>query len=376
MTDRLKSTIILSILCLLSIACVAEQAQETSSEYTAITNVTVIDGKGNSPQKDMIVILKGDSIHDVAKSESYELPQNAKVIDGKGKFIIPGFVDTHAHVTVLPIDKNKNIGDKYDKEASLASLKTMVAFGVLTVRNPAAPTKDGVELRDLVKNDSKIISPEIFTSGAALIRVESNFGPFEATPNEIAVRGEVRKQIKVGVDYIKVYSSLKPKLVKAAIDEAHKRNVKVIGHLQNTSWTEASKLGIDSITHAAPWHKSYLPANFKNKYRPSFKGRIDWLEKVEYQGEPINAMLDSMLENKVSFDPTLIVFHTKFWGNDPKYTKSEDLKLAHPTIREAWKAATVVSSWKEADYKRTQKQWKKLTGLTNLIHENVVLVTT
>ena len=65
-----------------------------------------------------------------------------------------------------------------------------------------------------------------------------------------------------------------------------------------------------------------------------------------------------------------------FWGNDPKYTKSEDRKLAHPTIREEWKAATIGSRWKEADYKRTQKQWKKLTGLTKLIHEKGVLVTT
>ncbi len=316
--DSFKNTVILLILSLLASACGAERAESTDvSRYIAIKDVTVIDGKGNPPQNYMVVMLKGDTINDVAKSKGYILPENTRIIDGRGKFVVPGFIDTHAHVTVLPIDENKNIIDKYDKKASLASLKTMVAFGVLTVRNPAAPTKDGVELRDLVKHEPGIVGPEIFTSGAALNRVESNFGPFAATPTEETVREEVKKQISAGVNYIKVYSSLKPNLVKAAIDEAHKGGVKVVGHLQNTSWTEAAKFGIDSITHAAPWHKSYLPADFREQYRPSFLGGIDWIEKVDYESDSITEMLDSMLASNVAFDPTLIVFHTKFWGNDP-----------------------------------------------------------
>jgi len=371
----LKSILLFIAFLSLPIACVSEQGKTSPSEYTAITDVTIIDGKGTQPQPDMVVVLKDRNIHDIAKFEGYKLPENTKIIDGKGKFIIPGLIDTHAHVTVLPIDDNKNIAKNYDKEASLASLKTMVAFGVLTVRNPAAPTKDGVELRDLVKNDVSIVSPEIFTSGAALNRVESNFGPFVATPTEAAVREEVKRQIAVGVNYIKVYSSLKPNLVKAAIDEAHKGDVKVVGHLQNTSWTEAANLGIDSITHAAPWHKDYLPNSYRDKYRPSFLGRLDWIEKVNYEESEIQELLDSMLKNNVAFDPTLIVFHTKFWGNDPKYAESEDLELAHPTVLKVWKSASFIGDWKASDFERAQKLWDKLAKLTKIIHEKGVLVT-
>ena len=246
------------IIILLSASCTSNSGQNDQEQspdsytYTAFTNITIIDGKGNPPISDMVVVLKDSLIYDIAKMDNYEFPKQTKVIDSKGKYMIPGLIDMHAHVTVLPMNSNKRLSDTIDKEASLASLKTLLAYGITTIRNPAAPTKDGLELKGLVEGNDSIISPDIFTSGSALNRTKAFFGPFVATTTEEDVRNEVKAQINSGVDFIKVYSSLKPNLIKAAIDEAHKSNIKVIGHLQNTSWTEAANLGIDFISHAAP----------------------------------------------------------------------------------------------------------------------------
>ena len=369
----MKYTIGYIILILLFSSCFEKEHEDF--KYIAFTDVIVIDGKGNPPQTGMVLIIKDSIIYDVAKMKGYQFPENTKNINAKGKYIIPGLFDMHAHVTVLPIDSNKRLIDKYDKEASFASLKTMLAYGITTVRNPSAPTNDGVELRELVRHNESILSPNIYTSGAALKRYRSYFGPFAVVTTKEDVRKEVIKQINAGVDFIKVYATLNPNLVKAAIDEAHKHNIKVIGHLQNTTWTEAAKLGIDYITHAAPWSGEYLPKELQKNYRPSMLGRLYWLENVDYESDGIKELLNSLLENKVSVDPTLIAFHTKFWGNDTLYTQSPDLKLAHTTILNVWNTATFTDNWTDEDFKKARSQWKKLLQLTKLMYDKGILIT-
>ena len=346
-------------------------------EYTAFNDITVIDGKGNLPKANCVVVIKDGLIYDVADANNYQLPERTQVIEAKGKYLMPGLIDMHAHVTVLPMDSNKQLMDHYDQEASFASLKTLLAFGITTVRNPAAPTADGVELKNLVKNGTAL-GPEIFTSGAALNRTKAWFGPFVATPSEETVRQEVRAQVEAGVDMIKVYSSLSPKLIEAAINEAHLLGVQVVGHLQNTSWTTGAQLGIDGISHAAPWTLSYIPEGVRHPeidFRPMMQ-RIHWLENADYDSQEFQDMFTALKDGGVCIDPTLIAFHTKFWGNDSMYWHSADLELAHPLIRDVWNTATFTDSWLEEDFVKAQAQWKKLLKLSFLLYENGVMLTT
>ena len=344
-----------------------------TSEYTAFTDITLINGTGTPPKQNMVILLKGDLIHDVGKLENYVFPKNTKKINSTGKYTIPGLIDTHAHVTVLPFDKKTGLGNHYDKEASITSLQSFLAFGVTTVRNVATPTENGIELRNIA-NKGNIPSPRVFTSGYALNK--RSFGPFKSTKTTAEVKAEIRKQVDLGVDVIKVYSSLEPKLIKAAIDEAHRLDVPVIGHLQNTTWTEAAEYGIDFITHAANWNPHYLPKSERNSYSPTMLGRLDWIEKVDLEGNEIQTMLDKLYVNKVSLDPTLIAFHTKFWANDERYTNSPNLKIAHPIIQKMWRYASYVEDWKPKDFARAQKLWRKLTDLTKRMHEKGILLTT
>lgn len=332
---------------------------------------------GNSPKANMVVVLKDELIHDVAELDNYVFPERTKLINGNGKYIMPGLIDMHTHVTVLPIDSNGRLEEHYHKEASLASLKVMLAYGITTVRNPAAPTSDGIELKNLVQS-GEALGPEIFTSGAALNRTKAWFGPFVATPTEELVREEVRAQVDAGVDMIKVYSSLTPSLIKVAVEEAHSHNVKVIGHLQNTSWTTGANLGIDYISHAAPWTLEYLAEDIrypKKDFKP-FMQRIYWLKNVDYSSKVFTEMFKALRDNGVCMDPTLVAFHTKFWGDDSAYTHSPDSLLAHSVIRNVWNTATFTDSWNDEDFEHARQQWKKLLELTRLLYENEILLTT
>lgn len=358
------------------IGCNSQNEQKSEMNYTsnAYVGVNIIDGTGNDCQFDMTIVVKNGKIQAIGKSKELEIPNDAKIIDSKGQWVIPGLIDMHAHVTVLPIDSNLVVIEKYDKDASLEALKTMLAFGITTTRNPAAPTSDAIELRDLVAS-GKAVGPTIFTTGFALNRTKAFFGPFAATATEEEIRKEVQSQVAQGVDFIKVYGSLKPEQIKVAIDEAHKHGKKVIGHLQNTTWTEAANLGIDFITHAAPWNGEYLSEAKRISYRPTFLGRLYWLENVDYDAAPIQNMLSVMLENKVSVDPTLVAFHTKFWGDDKRYTQSKNLELAPKLVTNIWNKTTFTSNWTPEDYERAKKQWSKLLELTKRMFDKGILIT-
>src|SRR5262249_16776210 len=141
--------------------------------------------------------------------------------------------------------------------------------------NPAAPSVEGVRLRDDVAR-GLIDGPRILTAGEPL-----NGKPFST---EAEIRAEVDRQADVGVDYIKVYANSTPPQTAAAIDEAHRRGLKVIGHLQETDWPTAIAEGIDAVTHGVSWSASALPPDKRERYRAeqervgAMKARIFWLE--------------------------------------------------------------------------------------------------
>jgi hypothetical protein len=131
-------------------------------------------------------------------------------------------------------------------------VELFLRFGVTSVRDPGAETADAILLRDLVRA-GKVPGPAIFTAGRILIASDFTPEPFVIVRNEQEVRDEIRWQANAGVDAIKVHASMPPDLVRVAIDEGHRHGMPVLGHLQRTTWTEAARMGIDGVEHAAPW---------------------------------------------------------------------------------------------------------------------------
>ena len=327
-------------------------------------DVTVIDGLGNAPAAHRTVVVRDGRIAEVAAAEGYRPPPGADVRDLGGRFVVPGFVDTHAHVTVLPPGPDGGLADRMDREASEAVLRTLVAFGVTSVRNPAAPLEDGPALRDAVAAGD-VFGPTIRTAGP-LINARRPGG----TPHdEASVRAEVRRQAAGGVDLVKVYAGLSPDLVGAAIDEAHALGLEVVGHLQRTTWGEAAALGIDHVTHGAPWSAAYLPDSLRAAYGGSMRDRIAWLEGVDLDGPEVRRTVRALAERGVTLDPTLVAFRTKFWGDAPVYLQNPDSVYAPPLVRDDWRRGTFVDDWTADDFARAKAAWPVLLGLTRRLYE-------
>lgn len=336
-------------------------------------DVTVIDGTDAPPRPHQTLVLRGRLIHAIDTMTAFNYG-DADVLDVAGQYVLPGFIDMHAHVTVLPLGENGRLAARMDRAASAQTLRMLLAAGITTVRNPAAPTEDGVALREAVATGA-LVGPTILTAGAALNRTAPGFGPFVATPTPEAARAEVQKQAEAGVDFIKVYAALPPDVIAAAIDEAHRHGLPVIGHLQRTTWTEAATLGIDAITHGAPWSTAYLPAEHQPGYRGDFRGRVFWLNHIDLDGPALQALRDTLAAHRVVIDPTLIAYHTKFFTLTPQYQQHPDLRRVPAAIREVWMHSRMTDTWSRTDYDEAQAAWPRVLAFTKRLYDAGVPLT-
>src|SRR5579859_2556986 len=323
---------------------------------------TILSMKAGEPPFQADILLRGDRIAVIAPH--LDAPPGAKTIDVSRRYVLPGFIDMHAHVTYL---HDGDFGKGFDLAVSREILAELLRYGVTTVRNPAAPPEKAVALREAIDG------PAIVTAGLPL-----NGGRF-STPE--AVETEVERECALGVDYIKIYARSTPDLTKTAIDAAHRCGIKTIGHLQATDWPTAARLGIDFLTHAVSWSASALPPAKRAAYeaeikqRGAMKARITWLESLDVDGPEMTEIVDSLVEHHISVDPTLVAYETKFVPS-AKYRSEENLALAPQALREDWRDGGPTGDWSDEDFSRMNKAWPKMLAIVRRHYEAGVLLTT
>jgi hypothetical protein len=273
-----------------------------------LDDVTLIDGTGAPPRPHSRIVIAGRRLMAVGARDAVQVPEGATRLPVAGSWVLPGLVDLHAHVTFL---RDPARFRDYDRATSEQVLRIILAHGITLARNPAAPATEGVALRDDLRA-GRLAGPRLLTAGEAI-----DFGP-DRTEDE--VRAEVRRQAALGVDFIKVYARMPPSHVGAAVEEAHRRGLKVIGHLQATTAAEAARLGIDAITHATTWTPSLLPLSRRAAYEESqrakgfIRARIDWLEAVDVEGPEISDVVRAVAERHIPLDPTLMRTRPSSWA--------------------------------------------------------------
>ena len=287
-------------------------------------------------------------------------------VDLTGKFIVPGFVDSHAHLFLHAWDKDGNIRARWDRESTLQMLRLFLKFGVTTIRDPGASTEAAVKLRDMVR-EGKVAGPHIVTAGRIINSGQLDAEPFAQLRTADAIRQEIRWQAKAGVDLIKVYASLPPDLVKVAIDEAHAQHLPIIGHMQRTSWLQAAEMGIDGVEHAADWNEDEVLADKRAGYDNSIFGRVYWLENLDPAAA--DRTIAALKAHHVVVDPTLIAFATKFFGNSPRWLKNPDNALMPEIWLEGWPAGSFTRTWTDAQYADAQRAWPKLLAFVKKIFD-------
>jgi imidazolonepropionase-like amidohydrolase len=204
------------------------------SQSLVIKDVTVIDATGRAAEPHSTVVIDGDHIVAVSRSKKTHLPQNAVIVDGTGKFLIPGLWDMHVH-------------GASDTRAPWSHL-LFVANGVVGVRDMSGPPDANAWRATQASNPDP--SPTIYL-GSPIVD-----GPNPAWPDSIVVANEAQGREVVdqlqqrGADFIKVYSGLSRNAYFAIADEAKKRDIPFEGHVPDAvTAAEATGAGQKSIEH-------------------------------------------------------------------------------------------------------------------------------
>jgi imidazolonepropionase-like amidohydrolase len=196
----------------------AALATPVSAQTIAFTNVNVIPMDRERVLTNQTVVIVDGVIVQIGDTKRVKLLKQAVSIDGTGKYLIPGLVDMHTHLL--------SDSDEFSDSIGPDELRVMVANGVTTVRFMIG-TPELLALRGRSAT-GEIEAPTIFVASPHLTGREQGNNFVVNTPEE--AREAVRKSKAAGYDFIKVTTFIKPEVYEAAVDEAAKQNIRVVGH--------------------------------------------------------------------------------------------------------------------------------------------------
>ena len=157
------SGLVLSIFLL----CAAAGAQEDPTPI-AILNTNVVDTGGGPTQAQMHVIVSGKHIVEVGKADEVQVPEGARRVDGRGRFLIPGLWDMHVHLMInghTDYDHwDRTYPDRFESVIMPASAKQLLLAGVTSARDLGAPLDASIAVRDAI-NAGEIPGPTLYVSG-------------------------------------------------------------------------------------------------------------------------------------------------------------------------------------------------------------------
>jgi imidazolonepropionase-like amidohydrolase len=208
--------------------------------YTlAITHVTVIDATGGAPLPDMMVLIADQHITAMGPSKSVAIPPGAQVLDGAGKFLIPGLADMHVHLT--------GAGEPSGSREFILPL--LVANGITTVRDMGGKVEYLTQLRGEIESGRRL-GPRIFFTGPYLDGDPPGYQPSIVVKNGAEARNAVDLLVSQHVDFIKTQSRLSREAYFAITEESRQKHIRFIGHVPDrVSALEASLAGQASIEH-------------------------------------------------------------------------------------------------------------------------------
>lgn len=189
---------------------------QNGKSVTVFTNVNVIPMDKERVLPNQTVLIKNGMIAEIGSK--VKIPKNAQIIDGKGKYLIPGLVDMHVHLF--------SDGDEYPDSIAEDELKVMIANGVTTIRLMIGTPEQLILRAKAAKGE--IVAPTIYAASPHLTGKEQ--GNDFVVKTEEEAREAVRKSKTAGYDFIKITTFIDAKVYEAAVDEAAKQKIRVVGH--------------------------------------------------------------------------------------------------------------------------------------------------
>lgn len=314
-----------------------------SASTLAITHVAVIDATGAPPALDQTVVVESDRITALGPSASVAVPRDAAIVDARGKFLIPGLVDMHVHLT--------GAGEPDGSREFMLPL--LLANGITTVRDMGSYLDALLALRTEIEKGQRL-GPRIFLTGPYLDGDPPGYQPAIVVKSAAEARTAIDHLSGRGVDFIKVQSRLDRDSYLAIAEESRQRRIPFVGHVPDrVSALEASQAGQASIEHLTGVmlacsakeeelrREQFLPGPAGSTPEQALERSRAWQRKLldSYSPEKAGALFHAFAANGTSQTPTFpILVHFGFMTPAADLSNDSRLKYIPRKERDLWRA--------------------------------------
>jgi imidazolonepropionase-like amidohydrolase len=305
---------------------------KVDAPVVALTSVRVIDGTGAPAKDNQTLILRGGAIADVGDAARVKVPADATVIDLAGKSVIPGLVMVHEHL-YYPT------GPGVYGQLGASFVRLYLAGGVTTMRT-GGNTNGVMDLNLKKQIDLGQAAGPAIDATAPYINGPSGTLQMHSLEDADDARRQVAYWAAMGATSFKTYMQITRAELGATIEEAHRRGLKVTGHLCSVTYSEAADLGIDNLEHGFLASTDFV----KDKQPDACPGQATGqrtIAALDENGPEFKALVRKLVEKHVALTSTLTVFETF----TPGRPMPPGLEVLVPQLKEQF----------EQNYARTQR---------------------
>jgi imidazolonepropionase-like amidohydrolase len=278
-----------------------QQFIRVEAPVIALTHIRVIDGTGAVARDDQTIVISEGKIQSVGPGGTANVPATAQVLDLKGYTVLPGLVGMHDHM-FFPMGGSppmySNMGSSFPR--------LYLALGVTTIRTTGSvvPYTD-LEIKKLIDAGS-MIGPKMHVTAPYL----EGHGSFTPVMHELTGADDARRMVNFWADQgatsFKAYMNITRDELRAVVEEAHKRGLKVTGHLCSIGFREAAEIGIDDLEHGLFVDSEFVPDK-KPDQCPGAAVSAS-LRQLDLKSAAVQDTIRTLVAKNVAITSTLPVF--------------------------------------------------------------------
>jgi imidazolonepropionase-like amidohydrolase len=278
-----------------------QQFIRVEAPVVVLTHVRIIDGTGAEARDDQTIVIADGKIQSIGPGAPANLPANAQTVDLRGCTALPGLVGMHDHMFFPQGGSPPMYSDM-----GISFPRLYLALGVTTIRTAGSvvPFTD-LEIKRLI-DAGRMIGPKMHITAPYL----EGRGSFTPVMHELSDAEDARKMVNFWADQgatsFKAYMNITRAELRAAVEEAHKRGLKVTGHLCSIGFREAAEIGIDNLEHGLLVDSEFVP----NKQPDQCPGAAvsASLKQLDLNSPAVRDTISTLVAKNVAVTSTLPVF--------------------------------------------------------------------
>jgi imidazolonepropionase-like amidohydrolase len=320
-------------------ACASHPVQPSRSyvQPLFLRDVTLIDSTGAPPRPHVSVLVSGGIIEAIGDAATMDLPRGARLMEGRGRYLIPGLWDVHVHVS---------FGEETD-------LGVLVANGVTAVRDMGGDLAVLDSWRTRI-DKGELVGPRIFRAGPTVDGYKEGLPHRLTIANPEDARQAVAQLQETGVEFIKIHNAVPREAFFALAEEARRRSLPFAGHVPMTvEPAEAAEAGQRSVEHIATLVEGTYSARFPNE-AAALEAMPRWAT------EEVPRLAQVFKRNGTWFVPTIIAYDLRARRGELADHPDPRTRYASPSLRKYWDLAPVTDRDRNPENAARRRQFVEI----------------